>query len=387
LGPSRRRLLLLINRLTPLGGAERQLLHLARGLAANGHAVTLCCIEASYLRPAELEDSGVELLQLGITGARDRARAVPLLTRMARRAEVVHCTMWDPSLWGRLAAILARRPVVVADHATDRSVQISADGEPRGAWIARHNRLLDGFTFATVACAASQRPLLLGEGVSPSKLVQIPNGVPIAGLRGAREKDLSRGDLGLPESGPIVLQVGVFRSEKNQLGALAAFERVREEVPGAQLAFVGDGPMRAEVEARAGAVGASSWAHFLGSREDVPALLDHADLLLLPSTSDALPMTVLEAMAVGTPVLASDVGDVREALGAGGICVPAGDEAKLAEQCVRLLGDPALRERLSRAGAERAPSFDAATMVRRYEALFEAAREGGDPIAAVAGAG
>jgi glycosyltransferase involved in cell wall biosynthesis len=383
----RRRLLLLINRLTPLGGAERQLLHLARGLAANGHAVTLCCIEASYLRPAELEGSEIELLQLGSTGPRDRARAVPRLARMARWAEVVHCTMWDPSLWGRLAAILARRPVVVADHATDRSVQISSDGAPRGAWIARHNRLLDRFTFATVACAASQRPLLLGEGVSPEKLVQIPNGVPIAGLRSAREENLSRGDLGLPEGGPLALQVGVFRSEKNQLGALRAFERVREKVPGAQLVFVGDGPMRAEVEARAGTVGADSWAHFLGSREDVPALLDHADLLLLPSISDALPMTVLEAMAVGTPILASDVGDVREALGAGGICVPAGDEGALAEQCVRLLSDPALREQLGRAGGERAPTFDAATMVRRYEALFGAACNGGDPIAAVASAG
>lgn len=380
-------LLLLVNRLTPLGGAETQLLHLSRGLASNGHLVTLCCMEASYLAPGALDQPGVSLVELKISSPGRRLLEVPRLARLARRADLVHCTMWDPSLWGRLAAILARRPVIVADHATDRAVQISSRGTGRAAWIGRHNRLLDRFTYATVACASSQREMLIGEGVSPAKIVHIPNGIPVASLRANRGASLGRGDLGLPATGPLVLQVGVFRAEKNQLGALAAFERVRERVPDAHLVFVGDGPMRAEVEAAASARNAGAWAHFLGSREDVGALLAHADLMLLPSTSDAMPMTVLEAMAVGAPVLASDVGDLRQALGAGGILVPPGDGTALARECTRLLLDPDLRRRLGTTAAERAMDFDSSLMVRRYEALFDAARQGSEPIPAVAGAG
>lgn len=379
------KLLLVINELTPDGGAEVQLRHLALGLAADGHEVTICCIDSSTLPPATLRDAGVRLVELGVQDRRGRPAAVPRLARLARGADVVHCTMWDASLWGRLAAVLARRPVVVADHATDRAVQVADDGSSRTTWIARHNRLLDRFTFATVAVADSQRQLLLSEGVSAAKIVHIPNGVPLAGLEQAATEGPTRSDLGLPATAPVALQVGVFRAEKNQIGALEAFARVREQVPEARLLFAGEGPTLPVVERRAAELGAGEWACFLGNREDVPALLALSDLLLLPSTSDAMPVTVLEGMALGVPLLATDVGDVRRVVGDAGVCVPPGDPDALREAAVELLGDAALRGRLAAAARARAPGFDAATMVRRYEALFAAARNGGDPVAAVAG--
>jgi L-malate glycosyltransferase len=381
----RSRLLLIVNQASHAGGAEVQLLHLANGLAGNGHEVVLCCIDRSFLEPGALA-SGIELVELGAETRGRRALAVPRLARLARDVDVVQCTMWDPSLWGRLAAIAARRPVIVADHATDRSVQVTVSGKPRANWIAMHNRLLDRFTFATVACASSQEEVLLGEGVSPRKIVHIPNGIPIAKIEKVAQGGPSRSSLGIPEDAPLAVQVGHFRAEKNQMAALDAFAKVREEVPTAQLAFVGTGPLREDVERRAAEFGAGEWVHFLGYRPDAVAVLALGDLQLLPSISDAMPMTVIEGMALGVPVVASDVGDVGAMLGDAGVCVPAGDVAALASQCVRLLGDAGLRSRMSDAGRERARAYDSAKMVARYEALFEAARDGGAPIAAVASA-
>lgn len=376
------KLLLIINHLNIFGGAEVQLGHLVRGLARLGYEVTACSLEPSPLDPETLAAEGVELVAFETEHRRDRLAALPHLIRLARRADVVQCTMWDASLWGRLAAIVARRPVIVADHATDRSVQVSVSGAPRARWIARHNRLLDRFTYATVACATSQRSVLIGEGVDPAKIVHIPNGIPIEEIVGAAANGPNRRELGIPEGAPVAMQVAIFRPEKNQLGALRAFKRVREQIEDAQLVFVGDGQTRAEVEGQLGDAAAA--VHFLGKRKDVPGLLSLADVMLLPSTSDAMPMAVLEAMAVGVPVIASDVGDVRGALGdEAGICLPPGDEEALAQTWIRVLGDGDLRARLGQAGVSRAREFDAALMARRYAALFDAALAGTPPQAAV----
>jgi len=306
-----------------------------------------------------------------------RIAAIPRLARLARRCDVVHCTMWDTSLWGRIAAIVARRPVIVADHATDRSVQLATNGNGRGRWIALHNRLLDPFTFATVACASTQRAVLEGEGVAPRKIVEIANGVPTAELVAAASDGPSRGDFGIPEQARVAIHVAGFRAEKNQLGALEAFAEIRERIGDVHLVFLGSGPLRSQVEARARELDAGGWAHFLGFRDDVPAVLSLADLMVLPSISDAMPMTILEAMALGVPVVATDVGDVRATLAGGaGVCVPAGDQAAFVAACSELLSDPARLAELARAGQERARDFDSAAMSERYAELFEAASAG-----------
>jgi glycosyltransferase involved in cell wall biosynthesis len=379
-----RKILLVINHLYPAGGAENQLVHLARGLVTLGHEVTLCCIDGYSMDLQSLTDAGIEVVSLQASTRLGRIAAIPRLARLVRRAEVVQCTMWDASLWGRIGAILSRRPVIIADHATDRSVQVAANGASRASWIALHNRLLDRFTFATVICAASQREVLIGEGVSSEKIVHIPNGVPVEEIARAAAGGVTRDELGLPAKAPVAMQVGVFRAEKNQLGALEAFVRVRERVGDARLVFVGKGLLQADVERRAKELGATEWVLFLGNRSDVPALLSLADLMLLPSTSDAMPMTVLEAMAIGVPVLATDVGDIARVLeGRAGVCVPAGDLGALADACVELLANDAERKEMGDAGAKIAPRFDSSKMAERYSLLFDAACNHTPPLAAI----
>jgi glycosyltransferase involved in cell wall biosynthesis len=366
-------ILLTVNRLFR-AGAETQLRNLAIGLLEHGHAVTLLVVEDIVAYRAELEAAGVELETLGAKRRREKLRALPALVRAARRADLVHCTGWDASLWGRLAALAARRPAVVTEHAGDRTLQVSRRGVPRARLIALHNRLLDRATNATVVVSTAQRPVLEAEGVRPASIVLIPNGVPIEELRRRAAAAELRGALGIPAGAAMVLQVARFAAGKHQAVTLRAVARLRERFGDLRLVFAGDGETEAAVRREAAELGAE-WASFLGSRDDVPALLGAAHLAVLPSSAEGLPMSLIEAMAVGTPVVATDVGDVRwllETTG-GGICVPVGDEEAFLAACARVLGDAGLRERLRRAGRAAAEDFDAARMVQRYGDLFEAA--------------
>lgn len=378
--PPMPRILMVIHNLRP-GGAERQAMDLARGLARNGSTVRVACIANPDTDTSSLTEAGVEVIALGASRRRDRPRAVAALVRLARRADVVHCTMWDATLWGRLAAIVARRPCVVADHATDRSVQRSGRGGRRDRAIALHNRVLSRFTFADVVCARSQVPMLVGEGVDPDRIVYIPNGVPAADLRAAAVPPPSREDLGIPAGAKVVLHIAQFRPEKNQAATLEAVARLREQLGEVHAVFVGVGKkIKEPLEAQAREHGAT-WAHFLGMRDDVPALLALADLVVLPSTSDTMPLSLLEAICLGVPVVASAVGDVPAMIdeSGAGLHVPPGDVGAFTEACRRVLADPDLHARLSAAGLEASRRFDSGAMVERYEALLSEAAGGGSP--------
>jgi glycosyltransferase involved in cell wall biosynthesis len=294
------------------------------------------------------------------------------LVRLARRATLVHCTMWDATLWGRLAAILARRPVVVTEHSSDRKMQVSAtSGAPRARWISLHNRILQRFTAATVVVAKLQIELLVEEGVPRQSIVHIPNGAPIAELTMAARNGVDRADLGLPEAGPVLIHVARLIPLKNQRLTLETAGWLQAEFPDLRVLIVGSGPDRDDLERYADELGVA--AVFLGLRGDVPALMALADLAVLPSLNEAMPMTLIEAMAVGTPVVANAVGEMGEILEStgAGIAVPAHDAEGFRSACLQVLADPALRARLSGAGRQASRRWDAAEMIDRYAALFE----------------
>jgi glycosyltransferase involved in cell wall biosynthesis len=375
-GSPRRRRILLVTNLFGWAGAEKQLEHLAAGLARAGHSVVLLALGGRYVDLGPLEAEGVEVIALGAHGRLGKLRALGAVRRHARRAELVHCTGWDATLWGRLAAFLARRPAVITEHTPGRDSQVAGtEGRAGARTIAAHNRILDRVTYATIAVGAWQRDLLIGEGVRPQAIVHIPNGVPVSELRARAAQGPSRASVGVPEDALVAIQVSRFAPQKGQRVALAALAGLRQRLgQDVRLLFVGGGGDEEEVRREAEESGAG-WATFLGFREDVAGLLELADLSVLPSEAEGLPMSLLETVAVGTPIVATDVGDVRWFLEVteAGICVPAGDEEAFEEACGRILGDPALRARLAAAAGAAAGEFDAARMVRRYEEVFEAA--------------
>jgi glycosyltransferase involved in cell wall biosynthesis len=373
----RRRLLLVIDHLF-WAGAETQLRHLAIGLSALDYEVTLLAIDDATSHIDDLERAGVELRVLGVKTRAGKVRALPEMVRIAREADLVHCTGWDASLWGRLAAIGARRPAVVTEHTAGRSFQVSRSGASRARLIALHNRVLDRATYATVVVAESQVGLLEAEGVRADSIVRIPNAVPLAELRRRAGEGDDREALGVPAEAKLIVHAARFTPPKGQPVTLRAVAGLRERLGDVRVLFAGAGPEEEKVRAQAAELGAE-WATFLGSRDDVPALLRAADLAVLPSAAEALPMSLLEAMALGVPVVATDVGDVRWLLDVtgGGICVAKGDEDGFSQACARVLGGGDVHRRLAEAGAAGAADFDVPRMAERYAELFEAAIAGG----------
>lgn len=375
--PPRRRILLVINAVG-WAGAETQLLHLALGLREAGHSVVLLAVENATVDVRPLREAGVEVVSLGVSGRLAKIASVVRIARHARRADVVHCTGWDATLWGRLAAALARRPAVITEHTPGREHQSTHKRFSRARLIALHNRLLDRVTYATIAVAKWQVELLESEGVRPDSIVRIPNAVPVAELRRQAESGPTREDLGIPADARVLVHVARFAPQKGQDVTLRATARLRERFGDVRALFVGEGPERAAVEREAAARGAD-WALFLGRRDDVPGLVALADASVLPSTGEGLPMTLIEAIVLGTPIVATDVGDMRDLIETtgGGECVPPGDEEAYLAACARVLGDPERRAEIVAAAARATPEYDAPLMVRRYQEVLEAAVVGG----------
>jgi glycosyltransferase involved in cell wall biosynthesis len=369
----RRRYLLLVNHLAR-AGMELQLMHLSRGLAGLGHEVTIGCVEVRT-DVSDLERDGVRVMEVAGSSRAARMAAIPKIARLARGYDLVHCTEWDASLWGRMAAALARRPSVVTEHTLDRVIQVSESGAARGGAIALHHRLLGPSTYAIVHVAEQQAELLLAEDVPPAKLVHIPNGVPLDDIRGAAAAGLTRADIGVPEHAKIVMHVARFYSMKRQAWTLEAVRRLRAEIGDVHAVFVGKGPDLEVFQERVRQSGAQDWAHILGVRDDVPALLSIADLAVMPSSTEALPMTMIETMAVGVPQVTTEVGELGPTLreADAGLTVPVDDQDAFFVACRAVLTDPQLHARLRAGALSAVDRFDAARMVNRYAALFEAA--------------
>ena len=162
--------------------------------------------------------------------------------------------------------------------------------------------------------------------------------------------------------------------EKDQKTMLAAFRLVVNQIPDTRLVLIGDGPCMIELRNEVNRLGIASQVDFLGARFDIPKLLNTFDIFTLSSTTEGISMTILEAMACGLPVVATDVGGNREIVQPTqcGLIVPACDPQALAAAYVELLRDHTRRAQMSRAARDRVVKhFSLTAMVRGYHHLYE----------------
>jgi glycosyltransferase involved in cell wall biosynthesis len=210
-------------------------------------------------------------------------------------------------------------------------------------------------------------------GVGAAHVETVPNGVETSLYRldpGARAR--LRMELDLADETPLFVTVAMLRPGKGVQHLLEAAALLRGRAPEARWLIVGDGPERAELEDHARALGLANVAQFLGTRLDVAALLAAADVYVHPSLFEALPMSVLEAMAASLPVVATRVGGVPELVAEGqtGLLVPAQRADALADAMARML-DPGRRAAMGAAGrvwVEQHASTE--TMLDRLQDLY-----------------
>jgi glycosyltransferase involved in cell wall biosynthesis len=373
---SRARVLHLITRL-PFGGAERLLVDIVRRLDAGRFESLVCCIQAKGELAAELEAGGTRVLCLErMRSRRFDFAAVRDLARLMRaeRISLVHSHLYHANLYGRLAAALARVPAIATVHNIYARSKL-------------HRRLLNRWLarISTRVVAVSdevRRDLLEVDGLQTEKVVTVHNGIDLQRVATPLSREAARVRLDVPFDALLVGCLGRLEEQKGHTFLLQAFAQLASQPgPAAPLHLVlaGDGRRRKDLEAQAAALGIASRTRFLGARRDVAEVLRALDIYAMPSLWEGLPLALLEAMAAGVPVVASDVGGVAEVLGGGewGLLVPPGDAGALGAALGRLAGEPGLRARLASTARQRvAARYGVDTMVARLAALYEDALRG-----------
>jgi glycosyltransferase involved in cell wall biosynthesis len=301
-------------------------------------------------------------------------QAAALIRERARQNDVVYST----GMLGRtaLGCTTARRPFVAKltqDPAFERAlrrgqfsgdpVEFQTSGAARLLRAARDQELRRA---AHVVCPSSfLAGLVRGWGVPAERISVLPNPTPPVPPLPPRA----------PHERPLLAFAGRMTAPKALGVALEAIARV----PEVDLELAGDGDERAALEAQAHALGLDGRVRFLGPlpREEVLALLRRADAALLSSAWENFPHTLVEALAVGTPAIATDVGGVREIVtdGENGLLVAPGDPAALADEIRRFLGDEPLRTRLAAAAAPSAERFSAERIYGQLEAILQRAAQ------------
>jgi glycosyltransferase involved in cell wall biosynthesis len=202
----------------------------------------------------------------------------------------------------------------------------------------------------------------------------IPNGIPvdafrqapIVGERWRREKGFAPTDI-------LFVCVAAFRPQKNLALLITSFAQGPASDPRARLLFVGEGELRPELEKQIDAVGLRKQVHLLGQRSDVPEVLNAADVFVLSSDYEGNPLSVLEAMAAGKPVISTAVGGVPELVEGGcGLLVPPRDAQALSKAMSYMLENAGARISVGKASAARAVErFDLRVMTEAYEDLYK----------------
>ena len=282
------------------------------------------------------------------------------LWRLIRREKIGAVLVMGVPYFGAFMAIvakaLARVPAIVWELSDPPSF-----GQPLKDFILRiYERTLSRYTVQHADHVWVQtehmRQRIYPLGVGDDRMSVMPNGLDTEKFRPGLDTSALRRELGLPEGTPVVLFVAAIHPRKGLRYLLEASEGIIARHPQVQFLIVGDGPEAAEMRARAARIDPTRFI-FAGFRRDIPQVLNLTTVNVLPSLREGLPQAILEAYASGVPVVATNVGGVRDILkdGENGFLIPPRDPAAIATAVSALLDDEALRQRIAannRAAAE-----------------------------------
>lgn len=302
---------------------------------------------------------------------RGDVRAIAALTRVIDefRPHIVHTHTGKAGIVGRLAARASRVPIVV--HTFHGHVLNGYWGKAKSAAARLVERGLARLTDRLIAVSPEVKQDLVAYGVAPAERIDvIPLGLDLAAFLTCESRRGSfRAELGIDATTPLVGIVGRVVPIKNHRLFLDAARHVRAREPRACFVVVGDGTIRAELEAHARSLGLDSRVRFVGWRRDLPAIYADLDVLAISSDNEGTPVSAIEAMAARRPVVSTRVGGVPDVIrdGVTGLLVPPRDAARLGGAIADLLADAATANRL--AGAARDSVRDRYTGPRLVSAI------------------
>lgn len=369
------------------GGTRRHLVDLSLGLDKTRFAVRVIC---SHLRnphfSADIErmrQRGVEVEIVPMMRSLSPVHDLLALFRIIRYlkqnpCDLVHCHSAKAGFLGRLAARFVGAPVVYTPHCFPFLMEVHPFQQFLYFTL---EQFAAGFTRHFIAVSESERDTALQAGLcSAEQVTVIYNGVAVCETPSEiRVSEVARFEI-------VVGTVGRLTKQKGQADLLRAARRVVDEFPQAKFMLVGSGEDESRLRQLTATLGLEENVVFLGEREDATEMYLLFDVYVLPSLWEALPYTPLEAMAAGKPVVATDVGGVREIIADGetGYLVPPHQPTMLAEKICALLRDADLRRVMGARGRERvARLFTLERMVGETERIYEAVGEVSRRLSAV----
>jgi glycosyltransferase involved in cell wall biosynthesis len=374
------------------GGGQEVVRTLVRALPATGVQPVVATFQDGPLRDAiEREAIAVEVVpgrrlpaSAGIPALQEARRIVADLGAIIRRhdIDVVQTHLLRSMDWPTL--LLRREPnrpaVLWTVH--NALLELRRDQVPGRGWTVGPKRLAHRIAYAVgtriadavVAVSPDVARAVRSSYRPPAgRLVTIPNGVDVERYGQPVQRAEMRHRLGVPPDGPLVVVVAKLMAQKGHGDFLDALPTIRAAHPGLQVAFLGEGDLEPSLRARVDAEGHTSVVRFLGNRSDVPDVLATADLFVLPSLWEGLPMALLEGMATGLPVVATEVSGTRDVVEheRSGLLVPPSAPRELAAAIVRVLGDPGLASALGTAARRRVEDrYSARAQARRHAELY-----------------
>jgi len=352
-----------------LGGAEQQIAALAGRFMALGNDVAILNLTAG----TEVDlPPGIPVTELGM---RKTPASMLAALRKARQVirqwqpDVIHAHMIHGNLFARtLARTCPMPPVICSAHSAREG----------GRLRALAYRATDRWCDLTTHVSEAGRQAMIASGAVPSgRVIVMPNGIDTDRFRqddASRER--MRRDLGLNAGDVLVLNVGRLVPEKDQAMLIEAFREVYRRLPGARLMIAGDGPLRAELGSQIAKYGLNQAVLLAGARKDIPELLRAADVFVLSSRIEGMPLAVGEALACGLPVVSTAAAGVAELAGDVATITPVGDAAALAKGLATAIGElPGTQAQQHRRRQRVINSFDMAAVARQWLAQYHQLKE------------
>ncbi|MBM4078613.1 MAG: glycosyltransferase [Planctomycetes bacterium] len=359
-----------------IGGSEKLAATISAHLDQRRFAPSLCALTMDGPLSSDLRSRGIACHVMGRRRGLDAALVMRLCRLFRReRVDIVQTHHAGQLLYALPAARLARvRAVVHTEHE-----QFSLQSNPRLRLTLRVLARL----VSRIVCVGDDVAAYLADtmGLSHEKVQVIRNGIDTTAFAVTSDAARHKDRLGCAASDFVFGNVSRLNPVKDHASLIRAFSRLTRNAAGpAKLALIGDGELRQELKALVSSLGIAEFVRFLGARTDVPSLLPGFDAFVLSSYNEGLPLALLEAMSCARPVVATSVGSIPSVIThrVNGLLVPPKDTNALAAAMSELLADAALCKRLGREArntVERTFSLDA--MMRRYEAVYDAALANG----------
>lgn len=353
----------------PVGGVENQLLTVLGKYDKSRFSPIVCSLADKGEIGKEIENLGIEVFPLHKLKHRFDYTIVKDICRLVRekKVTVVRTHQYHANLYGRLAARSARVPCIVASvhnvYTRDKKIHRRMI-----------NRYLARFTDKVIAVSgAVKKDIMKYDGLGDEKIDVICNGVDIKRYSSSDRNEV-RSKLDIDQDVPVIGTVGRLTFQKGQKYLLESVSKLKNKFPGLLLLIVGDGPLRDELEHHAETLGIRDSVQFLGVRRDVPELMSAMDIFVLPSLWEGLANALVEAMAAGKPVIATDIPQIGEVINSGnvGILVPAKKSDAIAQSIELLLSDNSLAKKYGDAAYERvALAFSIDVTLKKYTELYE----------------